>query len=170
MVRTVQDAAPAALPASVEITLAAVVAHAWAEGGLPEVPWLLGLGALTYVVSRHVLRGQVPFVAAVLGMGVAQLGLHVFLALMSPHAHGEAGGELGLTWPMLLAHLVSTLVTGLVWEVRRRVVGALLHLTAPVPAVPRLRTSAHRAVVVLTQRCLLLAAPRRGPPVAPLCA
>ena len=177
-----------------EVWLLTTVAHAAAGGELPSLPWLLGLGALVVLATAWVLRSRVtPWLVAG-GLAVAQLGLHVALDAMSagsaPHAGMAMGGHAhhdhtamadaapaGLLDPglldsvstrMVLAHVLSALLTGFVWWLRRRVVEIVLHLGRPAvadvrrhaaPASPATRTWPH-------PRPWLLGDPGRAPPRA----
>ncbi len=97
------------------------------------------------------------------GLAVAQLGLHVALGAMSAgsaahagmamggHAHHEhtamaAASQTGPLDPglldsvstrMVVAHVLSALLTGFVWWLRRRVVAEVLRLGRPAPRVVR---------------------------------
>ncbi len=152
---------------TLEIMTVLVAAHTWAGGRLPSTGWMAVAAALVFAAGTMVLRGQVPLVAMVPALTVAQLLLHCWMVVLAPppgaHAHGP---HLDLTWQMLLAHMAGGVATALVWELRRRAVEVVLTWARagllPLPA-PRL-TPAPRAPVVPLRRPLVVV-PLRGPPV-----
>ena len=74
---------------------------------------------------------------------------------------------LGLTWPMLLAHVAAGLVAAVAWVLRRRAVDVLLGWTeSPTPDIPhRARSTAHGSRPTPAGR-RVVAPPTRGPPSA----
>lgn len=155
--------------ATVEIMVALVGAHTWAGGRLPSAGWIALVAALVYAGGLVVLRGRVPLRVAVPALVGAQLLLHSWLVVAGAGAHLEHGHDvaLGLTAPMLLAHLAGGVVTALVWELRRRAVEVLLGWadTGIVPP-PRPRQVLSQVAPVLPLRRPLVVVPLRGPPVA----
>ncbi|GAA2122511.1 hypothetical protein GCM10009843_17720 [Nocardioides bigeumensis] len=171
--------------AALEVWLLTVVAHSLAGGGIPSSAWLLVVGVLVLVGTACVMRLRVPIWVAAGAVAGAQLGLHVALTASAPasaapmagHVHPghpmpmTAGGASlldGLSTQMVLAHVLSALVTGFVWWLRRRTVEHVLRLVAPVGALvcrhaPRLpsrpRSRPHT-------RPWLLGDPGRAPPRA----
>lgn len=155
-----------------ETTTALAIAHTAAGGELPSGGWLLAVAATVYGAGTIVLRGRAPLRVAVPTLVGAQVLLHAWLvALTVEHAghsaHETAGGVLGLSWPMLAAHLLAGAVAALALALRRRAIAVLLswrrqpHLAVPLRTV-RL-VEAPRAHVA---RLLADVAPTRGPPVA----
>jgi hypothetical protein len=164
--------------ATVEIMTGATVAHGWAGGALPSVPWLVGLVGLVFAASLAVLRRRVGLWLMVTVLGSAQFVLHGFLTWMAPtghahvaHAHVD-GPVLGLTWQMVAAHAASAVLTAVVWAVRRRAVEMALTWVdlapAPLPAATAPVVPAMDAVAWL--RRWLAVAHRRGPPARLVCA
>lgn len=154
-----------------ETTAALALAHTAAGGTLPPAPWLLAVAATVYGASLPVLRGRVPIRIVLPALVALQLLLHAWsVALTSGaglHAHQHAPGVLGLSWPMLLAHVAAGTVAAVAWALRRRAVDILLGwCDAPLPGI------AHRDRVVLqsappTLRWIQLTTrPTRGPPRA----
>ena len=107
-----------------------VTAHIWAGGELPSLGWMALVGALVFAATRAVLRGRVSAPVMVLGLGVAQLGVHALLTAMTvqpgttwpAHHHHVASGSVGLDmlsigWQMATAHALSAGLTVLVWSV-----------------------------------------------------
>jgi hypothetical protein len=80
-----------------------------------------------------------------------------------------AGPDPGWTWQMVAAHVFVTLLTALLWWAGRRAASYVVLLGArtapPVAGRARPRPADVRAHVSLVH---LLAAPRRGPPLAVL--
>lgn len=156
--------------AAVETTTALAIAHTAAGGVLPSAGWLLAIAATAYGAGLLVLsgRGSVRVVLpALIGL---QVLLHAWLVALtagsSAHPHGAAAATvLGLSWPMLLAHVSAGVVAAAAWVLRRRAVAVLLAwVDLPAPAIP------HRAAVrALEVRCAVVgrdvaALPTRGPP------
>lgn len=157
--------------AALETTVALGIAHTAAGGQLPSAGWLLAIAATTYGASLPVLRGRAP-VRVVLPATVGlQVVLHAWLVALTTgsglHSHGDGGAALlGLSWPMLLAHLAAGAVAAAAWIVRRRAVDVLLGRSEPATA-----TTAHRPRVT-TRRAWcapvgrdVTVLPTRGPPV-----
>lgn len=161
--------------ATVEIMAGVTLAHTWAGGSLPALPWLVALAALVFLASLRVVTGRAPMGRMVLGLGVAQLVLHLLLAALAPaggHAHGHhaagaaATGGWELSWQMVAAHAISAVVTAFVWRARRRLMDVVVSwptLATARPAARRLLANGGSAAPLQT-RWLLLATPRRGPP------
>ena len=161
--------------ATVEIVALGALAHASADGALPELGSLTALivlvGAVSFALRRRLLSVRV---AAVLAVG-AQLVLHTAAATGGAH-HGHHGH---LTQPasatdadMLLAHVLSAVVTvlALVWQEQvvttlARRLTRLPRALAPDTDVPSGPAGDH-LVSVGGSIALLALAPRRGPPVA----
>jgi hypothetical protein len=165
--------APAAtarsLLATSEIMAGVTLAHTWAGGMLPSVPWLLGVAALVLAATVVLTRQRASLLWMVLGLGVAQALLHGFLTLMAPTAvaHGDManGPHLDLSWRMVVAHAASAVITGVVWRTRRR----LLQSISSWPALPARPCQARTPVLPKSQASpqrarWLLCAPWRGPP------
>ena len=174
------------LLAALEVWLLTVVAHSLAGGRIPSTTWLLVVGGLVLLATGVVLRRRVSVWVAAAAVGVAQLGLHVGLSVTAPAAsvptggHGHLGHAMatgggpslldaltGLSTQMVLAHVLSALVTGFVWWLRRRAVASVLRLAEPLPVVR------HPALRLLTPaaprphaRPWLLGDPGRAPPAA----
>lgn len=154
---------------TVETMVALVAAHVWAGGQLPSGWWMAAVAGLVFVVGLAVLRGRVPLRVAVPGLVAAQLLLHCWMTVLgsASHLHHDQGVALGLTWSMLLAHVVGGVVTALVWELRRRAVDVLLSWAeAGLVPPPTLRRVLLRVPPVLPLRRPLVVVPLRGPPVA----
>ena len=159
--------------AAAETTPALAIAHSAAGGEAPSAGWLLVVAATAYGAGTLVLGRRATIRVVLPALVAGQVVLHAWLvALTASHAgHGDTGAILGLSWPMLAAHVVAGVVTALAWALRRRAVDVLLTWTAvPRLLVPLRRTSvpARRLRPVTTR--LLLAAPRRGPPAGFLAA
>ena len=138
--------------AALEVWLLTVVAHSLAGGEIPSTAWLLVVGGLVLLGTACVMRLRVPIWVAAAAVAAAQLGLHVALTAAAPampmagHAHAghptpmTVGGPAlldGLSTQMVLAHVLSALVTGFVWWLRRRTVEHVLRLVAPAGALVR---------------------------------
>ncbi|WP_203337457.1 cell division protein FtsQ [Nocardioides limicola] len=146
-----------------EIMVGVTLAHTWAGGALPSAGWLIALTGLVFGASWLVVPGRTSMVPMLLGLGVAQFGIHALLML----AAGHGAHLLQVSTPMLTAHAVSALLTAAVWRLRRRMLASIIDWPAlgPVPvrttlAVPLPAPTLPRSQQVLT------AAPRRGPPAA----
>lgn len=155
---------------SLESVAALLLAHVAAGGEAPGPLWLAAFGVLVYAASGIVLRrrASIRVVLPVL-LAVQVLG-HAWLVTLSPvshagHAHA-AGGFLGLTPAMLVAHGVAAVVTGVMWALRKRAVDVLLRwsdpgaLPLPTRRAPRVRPRSSIAVV----HQAVATAPTRGPP------
>jgi len=59
-VRPAPHAVPRSALATLEIMAAATVAHTWAGGALPSVPWLLGVTGMVFGASLLGIRGLAP--------------------------------------------------------------------------------------------------------------
>ncbi len=152
---------------TVEVVLVLVAAHTWAGGRLPAPGFVAVAAALVFAAGLVVLRGRVPLRAAVPALVTAQLLLHCWMAVVAAGEHVH-GGQLGLTWPMLLAHVAGGVATAIVWELRRRAVEVLVAWSAPgLLPVPLLRRVAPRPAPVLLLRRPLVVVPLRGPPLGP---
>ena len=154
-----------------ETTAALAIAHTAAGGMLPSAGWLLVIAATAYGASLLVLRGRLPVRVMLPALVGSQVLLHAWLVALTSgtgmHPHG-AGSDalLGLTWPMLLAHLGAGLVAAAAWLLRRRAVDVLLGwVDSAAPDIPhRGRAAARRADRPLQPR-YLTARPTRGPPL-----
>jgi hypothetical protein len=155
----------------------ATLAHTWAGGHLPEVPALLVLAGVVHGAGFLVLRWRVPVVLLVPFVLVAQTGLHGMFGLLGPmdaHAgHAQiAAASLGgasFTWQMAVAHLVSTLLTVLVWALAQRAATVVLRALGWWLEYGAVRRDVARCLPAALGRtssldCLVWA-PRRGPPV-----
>ena len=160
-----------------------VTAHIWAGGELPSVGWIALIGALVFAATRAVFRGRVSAPVMVLGLGVAQLGVHALLTAMtvqpdhlSGSHHHVASGSVGpdmlsIGWQMAAAHALSAGLTVLFWSVMAGALEEILELAdQPSLAVgeryARLMSDADRVVRVAVAGWRS-GAPRRGPPRAP---
>lgn len=169
--------APAQRVAAVRVPVAVAevvgftwLAHVSAGGATPGAGHLLAVAAVVALLATALRHHLVRLPVAVAGTALAQVALHLaFMHGAGAPMHGEhvpASFDGG----MVLAHLVSALVTSLalVWQeqVVVRLVGRLLpDLAAAPPALPA-RVVA--PAVPLPARASLrhaAAAPRRGPPV-----
>jgi hypothetical protein len=162
--------------ATVLVMAGATLAHTWAGGALPGTPQLLALAGVVYGAGTLVLRWRVPALLLAPIVLLAQSGLHVMfgsLATADSHA-GHAGmattsAAQPLTWRMVLAHLLSTLLAVLVWWLSQRaatlLVRALEVWTAYAggrrDAILRLPAAGNRPAAMFC----LVGAPRRGPPM-----
>lgn len=174
--------APHAVPRSAlttcEIMTGAILAHSWAGGALPALPWLLGVTSLVFGATLLIIRGQASLRWMVPGLGAAQLLLHGLLSdLPTGHAHGHghtsSAAILDLSWQMLAAHAASAVFTAVVWHLRRRLLEAIIHWSQPLRALVAVRHKIVRPIGypwVPNSRRWLLGAPRRGPPAALRCA
>ena len=161
-----------ALAATVLVMAGALGAHTWAGGHVPAWPGLVLLGAVVLGSSRLVLGGLVPRALLLPAVVAAQACLHTSFVTMSGHGthavHAGTAGPSPWSGRMLLAHASVTLLTLLVWQLCQRAAVAVVRLlTLPPsyvagrlvrrPVTPRGHSPAVAAV--------LLAAPRRGPPL-----
>jgi hypothetical protein len=172
--------------ATAAIMAGTLPAHTWAGGHLPSLPWLGLLSLLVLGATRAVFRGQTSARFMVVGLGAAQLLLHVLLTVTAarPTHHGVGSHDalaadasrfpglevLLISWQMAAAHLLSALLTAAVWSATARALADLLL----VPDQAHLPVRARRAgpaagpgAVVRTVSGWLSGAPRRGPPVVP---
>ena len=179
MIKVSIHAAPRSVPraalATCEIVTAATIAHSLAGGGLPSVPWLVGLTCMVFGASLLVIRELTPLRWALPALVTAQFVLHHLLAAMATeaHEHGHATDAiLGLSWHMLAAHVASGMTTALVWHLRRRLLATVIHCPLRLHALPfwRLALRPLGRVWVPNGHTWLLAAPRRGPPAGLRCA
>ena len=168
---------PRSALATFEILTAATIAHTWAGGALPSIPWLLGVTGMVFAASLFVIRDLAPLRWMLPGLGAAQLLLHGLLAVMAPpagHAHGHEthGALLDPSWQMLAAHAASGVITALVWHLRRRVLVAITFWPLLRGALPfrRLGFQPLGSLWVPGRREWLVGAPRRGPPARLRCA
>jgi len=160
-----------------------VTAHSWAGGELPSVGWIALIGAFVFAATRAVFRGRVRAPVMVLGLGVAQLGVHALLTAMAVqptqhlaghHQHVASGSGLdvlAIGWQMATAHVLSAGLTVLVWSAMAGALQEILEL----PDQPSLAVGNRGArlvgdvdQVVRTVAGWRSGAPRRGPPRAPL--
>lgn len=155
-----------------ETTTALAIAHTAAGGVLPSGAWLLAIAATAYGASVLVLGERAPVRLMLPVLVGLQVLLHAWLVALTAgtgaHPHGAgADAVLGLTWPMLLAHVAAGLVAASAWVLRRRAVDVLVGWTdTSTPGVP------HRArITVRPSRPAppgrsVAALPTRGPPQA----
>ncbi len=159
-----------------------VTAHIWAGGELPSVGWIAMIGVLVFAATRAVFRGRVSAPLMVLGLGVAQLGVHALLTAMTAqpvhhlaghHQHGATGSVgpdlLSIGWQMATAHALSAGLTILVWSA---MAGALQEIFE-LPDQSSLAVGDRRARLVRDEGHVVRevagwrsGAPRRGPPRA----
>jgi len=153
-----------------ETTVALGVAHTAAGGALPSAGWLLAIAATVYGASLLVLRGRVPVRVAMPALVGLQVVLHAWVVALTAgsgmHAHGSASDPLlGLSWPMLLAHLAAGAVAASAWVLRRRAVVVLLGWSdAPTPQIPHRARVLARAARAMPAGRSARALPARGPP------
>jgi hypothetical protein len=156
---------------AVETTAALAIAHTGAGGELPAVPALGAIALTSYGAGLLVLRHRTPIRIALPALVGLQVLLHAWLVVLSGghhHAHASGPGAfLGLSWPMLLAHLAAGTAAAVAWSVRRRVVEMVLGWAASTaPAVPhRAKVAAAVGVVRRVAARAAEAHPTRGPPV-----
>ncbi len=160
--------------ATVEIMAGVTLAHTWAGGELPSLPWLLGVAGLVFVASRQVIGCRVHLRWMLPALGAAQFVLHGFLtasAAGSGHDHMTSDAPMGLSWQMVAAHIASAAITVVVWRVRRRLLSAVLALPLAHRALPTLGHAGVTFGVWSAPRPGLwhLGAPRRGPPALACC-
>lgn len=163
-----------ALTATVLILATASLAHGWAGGRLPEWPGLVLLAGVLFGGGVLFLRHRLPLRVLLLMVALAQGGLHgAFVAWEPQHHHGSAGSTASwvdssqLSWQMVLAHAVGTMVAALVWRWCERMADVVLvahDRPAPVPTAVRQRVRGARVGPVRRRACWVVA-PRRGPPV-----
>lgn len=154
-----------------ETTVALGIAHTAAGGALPTPGWLLVIAATAYAASLLALGGRAPLRVMAPALVGAQVMLHAWLVALTAgsggHAHERGGAEvlLGLTWPMLLAHVAAGLVALLAWVVRRRAVDVVLGWAESTPpGIPhRRRITIRRPRPVPVGRAIR-SLPTRGPP------
>ncbi|KAA1425673.1 hypothetical protein [Nocardioides antri] len=157
-----------------ETTTALAIAHTTAGGELPSAGWLLAIAATAYAAGLVVLRGRAPVRLVLPALVGLQVVMHAWLVQLTSggglHPHGAgADALLGLSWPMLLAHLAAGAVAAVVWIARRRAVDVLLGWsdTPSLPTPHRTRVAAWRVAVALVGRDVV-AGPTRGPPARSL--
>ncbi len=170
-IRRARHAGWRALAATVLVMSGATAAHTWAGGHVPAWPGLLLLGAVVLGSSRLVLGGRLSRRLLLPGVVAAQACLHTTFVSLSDHAsHPAAGGPSPWSGRMLLAHAAVAVLTLLVWRLCERAAVAVVRLLRLPTAyvVGRLgRPVATRPRLPAAAAAVLLAAPRRGPPVAP---
>jgi hypothetical protein len=169
-----------ALAATVVAVTGAAAAHTWAGGTVPTGPGLALVSAVVLAGGLLLFTRVVPMWALLPVVGAAQLGLHESFGLAaadpSHHVHQAhkaseviAAPDPGWTWQMVVAHLFVTALTALLWWAGRRAASYVVLLGTrahgPVVARPQLRPAGVRVRSLLVH---LLAAPRRGPPLAVL--
>ena len=159
-----------ALAATVVVVTGAVSAHTWAGGTVPTGPGLALVSAVVLAGGLLLFTRSVPQWALLPVVGAAQLGLHESFGLVPDHSHhAMAAPDPGWTWQMVAAHLFVTLLTALLWWAGRRAASYVVLLgsraTPPATCGPRSRPADVCARSLLVH---LLAAPRRGPPLAVL--
>lgn len=157
---------------SLESVAALALAHVAAGGEVPSGWWLAAFGALVYVASTVVLRRRASIRVVLPVLVVAQVLGHAWLVALTPGAHAthahDAGGFLGLSPGMLVAHAVAAVATGVMWAARRRAVVVLLRWSDldRLPAPSSRTVPVSDLVAALTPRRFLAIAPTRGPPSA----
>jgi hypothetical protein len=159
-----------------ESTVALTIAHSAAGGDLPGVVWLLPAMLLGHAASLLVFSSRASVRLVLPALVAVQLLLHAWLhtlagagdpagAAGAAHA-AHAGLPLGLSGPMLAAHVAAGLVTALAWLLRRRAVDVLVTWASgpalPVPLLGRLLVAATHLRAAVAD---LAVAPSRGPPV-----
>lgn len=175
-----------ALSATVLIMGGSTMAHSLAGGHVPGLAGLLILGVVVFgasvvVLGRHARRDLALPVALVL-VGASQAALHGAFGLlgsMPPGHAGHAAHASGVadqaasamtyewSWQMLGAHLASSIITVAVWWLCDRAVRSVLVVLAMLGVVtPRRSSLAGPQVPAVLSLVHLVAAPRRGPPVA----
>lgn len=170
-----------------ETMTAVALAHTAAGGAPPDAVSLLALGALVYGAGLAVLGRGLSLRVAVPAMVALQILVHAWLtAFAAAHpttglgdsvhtAHAshadaaaalaESAWPLGLTPPMLAAHVVAGLVAALALALRRRAVAVLLAWRAPVAALPVPgRLPVPTPALRRRSRDQFALAPTRGPP------
>lgn len=154
--------------AAAETTTALALAHTAAGGDPPEAVPLLASAALAYGAGLLVLRGRARILTVLPVLLGTQLLLHSWLSALAEHPHAHGGGTLlGLTWPMLSAHLVAGLVAAAAWVLRRRAEVVVAWCAAARPAPPPYLRSLGTARTGRSRRAWRRAvAPTRGPPAA----
>lgn len=114
-------AAPARLRRAVALAgtsaVLAALAHIAGGAALPDL-WLLALGGAAVAGAWYPLLGhEAGWLRITLGLALAQVGLHFYLATVAGHAHHSgAAGAAGHGDPatMLIAHVLATVVA-VVW-------------------------------------------------------
>jgi hypothetical protein len=158
-----------------ETTAALAIAHTAAGGTLPSAGWLLTIATTAYGASLLVLRDRLPVRVVLPALVGVQVLLHAWLVTLTSgtgaHPHGAGSDLLGLSWPMLLAHVGAGLVAAAAWVLRRRAVEVLLGWSdTPASVVVDVRRTAARWVAPLLEPVHLAARPTRGPPAVPAAA
>lgn len=156
--------------AAVESTTALAIAHTAAGGELPSAGWVLVLAATAYAAGLLVLRGRAPVRVVLPALVGLQVVLHAWLVALTEagglHPHGASGEALlGLSWPMLLAHLAAGVVAGAAWLLRRRAVDVVLAWAGTATPAPlhRSRLATRRGSAAPAGRDVVVL-PTRGPP------
>jgi hypothetical protein len=158
---------PAALAAT-ETTTALAIAHTAAGGERPSAGWLLVIVVTAYGAGLLVLRKRARMRVVLPAMVGLQVLMHAWLVALTEHAGHvhQPGALLGLSGPMLLAHVTAGVVAALAWALRRRAVDVLLTWDDLRDPAPHHATDApggqRRRSLAAT---FLAAAPTRGPPV-----
>jgi hypothetical protein len=160
---------------SVEVWALTVLAHSVAGGGMPSLPWLVGVAGLVAVSTAWVLRGSVRLAVMLPVLVACQLGLHALFASLSTAgpvgAHAHHATDVPPWWTqelsprMVLVHVLCAALTGVVWWVRRSVVHIVLALAEPFGVGSwRPRLAALVRTSLGPARVWLLADPGRAPP------
>lgn len=160
---------------TLESVTALALAHAAAGGDLPQVGWLLPPALAAYGASRVVLSRRASIRVMLPALVAVQLFLHAWLVVLAPGTHAghaaHAGDHppadlLGMTGPMLWAHVAAGAVTALAWSLRSRAIDVLVAWSDPGPLpTPRLRAAPTARTPRPHPRGVLLSiAPTRGPP------
>ncbi|KAA1418693.1 hypothetical protein F0U44_09355 [Nocardioides humilatus] len=155
--------------AAIETTTALAIAHTAAGGELPAVPALGAVALTSYGAGVLVLRHRTPIRVVVPALVGLQAVLHAWLVVLVGSGHHTHGGSpdafLGLSWPMVGAHLAAGLAAALAFALRRRAIQVILGwVDAATPQIPH---RAHVATPAIAPRLLgrsSSAHPTRGPP------
>ncbi len=159
--------------ASAEVWALTVLTHSVAGGGLPSLPWLVGLAGLVALSTAWVLRRSVRLAVMLPVLVACQLGLHaLFAALATPgHGHLHHAAAPSPWWTdelsprMVVAHVLCAVLTGVVWWVRRSVVDIVLALAGPfIVGTWRPRLAALARTSLGPARVWLFGDPGRAPP------
>lgn len=172
--------------ATVEIVGFSAYAHAHADGRLPTPDELLWVAAGVFAATALLLTGRARMPVVLGACAALQVGLHVTYASLAPASapsmhsmHGmpgmhatATGAAMGAmpTGQMVLAHVVSAVVTALVLIVQEQAVRRLAAVRAlrgyVLPARTRPCASTGVATPATTLE-LIRVSPTRGPPGAP---
>jgi hypothetical protein len=144
-----------------------VLAHSFAGGELPSLPWLVGVAGLVAAATAWVLREQARPALLAPVLVACQLGLHVLFASLPPAGHGAHQGHqvVDLSPRVLAAHVVCAVLTAVVWWVRRSVVDVVLRLaTSMAVTIERVGIVGNTPAETHRQLVWLVGDPGRAPP------